>query len=296
MSTTTEIARRRRYAGFTLIELLVVIAIIAILAAILLPALAAAKDKAQRVACVNNVSQLMKGASIYATDYNDFLPPVQLNGGNANDTSHGFNCFDEEHYGRYVYIANPVTDPAPPFKVQPVMSPWFQNLGYLYPLGESGDGTVYYCPALNAKTVTPNNANLLMSTYSPVLTCVSHGDGAYVLSPYIWNPISGYAATNFKRLYQKQTDLRQVHLLLMEYLVGPVGGDGTEALDPSTVAHDRSKTLTVAFSDYSAKQIKITVGGSSTGSMWYWASQAVGSDTLYNPALSNLVEQCELQH
>lgn len=80
---------RRQRAGFTLIELLVVIAIIAILAAMLLPALSKAKAKAQGISCMNNHRQLMLSWRMYAEDNRDDL--LFSFGGNSTNTAYGDN-------------------------------------------------------------------------------------------------------------------------------------------------------------------------------------------------------------
>jgi len=66
--------RHTRSRAFTLIELLVVIAIIAILAAILFPVFAQAKEAAKKTACLSNTKQIALGLYMYATDSDDFLP------------------------------------------------------------------------------------------------------------------------------------------------------------------------------------------------------------------------------
>ncbi len=64
----------RKQAGFTLIELLVVIAIIAILAAILFPVFARAREKARQTSCLSNVKQLVLSINMYTQDYDECLP------------------------------------------------------------------------------------------------------------------------------------------------------------------------------------------------------------------------------
>src|SRR5690348_18452224 len=72
---------RRRAGAFTLIELLVVIAIIAILAGLLLPALAGAKSRAQRLQCTSQMKQLGLGLAMFGTDHGDRIPPTAYSTG-----------------------------------------------------------------------------------------------------------------------------------------------------------------------------------------------------------------------
>jgi prepilin-type N-terminal cleavage/methylation domain-containing protein/prepilin-type processing-associated H-X9-DG protein len=98
--------RRRIQSGFTLIELLVVIAIIAILAAILFPVFAQAREKARAATCVSNLKQLSLGMLMYSQDYDETIPQWKWDQSYASGSGSKNNATTVWWNAIYPYVKN----------------------------------------------------------------------------------------------------------------------------------------------------------------------------------------------
>jgi prepilin-type N-terminal cleavage/methylation domain-containing protein len=225
--------------AFTLIELMVVIAIIAILAALLLPALSAAKAKAKRTGCVNNLRQMGIGSLVNASDYSDVLPPWR---GYPPYSANGkMNNMSESHFSRYVWLDQNGShlkwkisgDIAQPDGCH------FQNAGFLYPTKYVGDGKIYFCPCLPSGDYSAEN-------YEPLLT--TENLKGVVRSSYFYNPRCADAANgNYLRRYQKTSQF-EGHKLF--------GCDVITDIKPEFTAHLKDEGYSVLFTDGAAKFVK----------------------------------------
>jgi prepilin-type N-terminal cleavage/methylation domain-containing protein/prepilin-type processing-associated H-X9-DG protein len=134
--------------GFTLIELLVVIAIIAILAAILFPVFAKAREKARQTSCLSNIKQLGLAALQYAQDYDETFPTIN-NGGQLNVPQmapYGPWCW-QSGYGYWLSF---------PFVIYPYIN---NTQAFLCPSNSWNNCGVNYAPAAHAVSAAGTRIN-----------------------------------------------------------------------------------------------------------------------------------------
>lgn len=197
-------------AAFTLVELLVVIAIIAILAGMLLPGLASARERSKRTSCLNQLRQMGVAANIYAADNNDMIPTASYEAGGGMAPALSF-WLAENFNGTPGQAAT---------NMRPV------NHGFFYTSKLITDGRAYYCPSATFK------GSVAGSNIGPAYTYENHTtkDGQWPA-------------------YGKITPSIGVTILRSSYMYYPQSADLVNALNPES-GYKTARRITELRSDH----------------------------------------------
>jgi len=232
----------KRREGFTLIELLVVIAIIAILAAILLPVFATAREKARQAACSSNLKQIGVGFAMYTNDNDEMYPPFIM-GGPSFYTGTG-TPYDLDSDLLFV---DPTGPPLMPTTLQwyeypPVAPKTPQQAFTLEARSGYGTGMFWAAPA-GYPPDTLHNVNHFYYTWQDcifpymkalgVFRCPSRHTTGY--------ETGGYSLTGVRRPEPNRT----VHYAVNGYLTGRQGGQTTYTMKMARIGAPASKIMCV---------------------------------------------------
>jgi prepilin-type N-terminal cleavage/methylation domain-containing protein len=241
-----KINRFGRPPAFTLIELLVVIAIIAILAALLLPAMAAAKRRAIVAECQSNFHQVYVASLIYANDYHDYFPIYGI------VNSIGYPSQSSEMTSQNALSPNNPVRPS-------IQNGIFDSLGHLYETQIISEGKIFFCPSY------PDTSPFSAIQYSNPSFMSTDGDGllrsSMMYNPEVVNP-NGPLPSDTARLFPKTSSIIPNRLFGMDCLqiitkygsisnaiIGP-------AFAPDTFPHYPSHGFDVLFTDGSIRFVQ----------------------------------------